>query len=66
MNIWGYFCAPWHVILKINIVPSIKYDIKLVAVAYNILPAGFEHKLYSILGHLFLVIVEYCVRFYLK
>lgn len=66
MNIWHFFCAQWHVILKIDSVPSVKNNIKLVAVAYNVLPAGFEHKLYSILGHLSLVIMEYLCEILLK
>jgi len=41
-----FFCAQWQVIHSSNTVPSIKYNVKLVAVAYHIIPAGFEHRLY--------------------
>lgn len=39
--------------------PSIKYNIKLVAAAYNIIPAGFEHYSCGVQGHLSFVILKY-------
>lgn len=52
------FCAHGHVILRSNIMPSIKYNVKLVTAAYSIIPAEFEYHLYSVLGHLLLVIMR--------
>lgn len=66
MNICGFLCAHWHVILRGNIAPSIKYNTKLVAAAYNIILAGFEHNVFSILGHLSLVIRKYLCEILLK
>lgn len=31
VNVWGFFCAQWRVILRSNTVPPIKYNTKLVA-----------------------------------